>query len=46
MTKNLVAVVPVRKGSQRGKNKNFKPFCGKNLLIHKIEVLKKNKPNK
>ena len=41
MTKNLVAVVPVRKGSQRVKNKNFKPFCGKNLLIHKIEVLKK-----
>ena len=41
MTKNLVAVVPVRKGSQRVKNKNFKLFCGKNLLIHKIEVLKK-----
>ena len=41
MTKNLVAVVPARKGSQRVKNKNFKPFCGKNLLIHKIEVLKK-----
>ena len=41
MTKNLVAVVPVRKGSQRVKNKNFKPFYGKNLLIHKIEVLKK-----
>ena len=41
MTQNLVAVVPARKGSQRVKNKNFKPFCGKNLLIHKIEVLKK-----
>jgi len=41
MTKNLVAVVPVRKGSQRVKNKNFKSFCGKNLLIHKIETLKK-----
>ena len=41
MTKNLVAVVPARKGSQRVKNKNFKPFCGKNLLTHKIEVLKK-----
>ena len=41
MSKNLVAVVPVRKGSQRVKNKNFKPFCEKNLLIHKIEVLKK-----
>ena len=43
MIKNLVAVVPVRKGSQRVKNKNFKSFCGKNLLIHKIEVLKKIK---
>ena len=41
MTKNLVAVVPAREGSQRVKNKNFKPFCGKNLLIRKIEVLKK-----
>ncbi len=37
----IVAVVPVRKGSQRVKNKNFRPFGGKNLLIHKIEVLKK-----
>ena len=43
MVKNLVAVVPVRKGSQRVKNKNFKSFCGKNLLIHKIEILKKIK---
>tara|TARA_B110000114_G_C14962478_1_gene344946 strand:- start:68 stop:739 length:672 start_codon:yes stop_codon:yes gene_type:complete len=37
----LVAVVPIRKGSQRVKHKNFKPFGGKNLLIHKIEILKK-----
>ena len=43
MIKNLVAVVPVREGSQRVKNKNFKPFGGKNLLIHKIETLKKVK---
>ena len=43
MTKNLVAVVPVREGSQRVKNKNFRPFGGKNLLIHKIKVLKKIK---
>ncbi len=41
--KNLVAVVTVRKGSQRVKNKNFKLFAKKNLLIHKIEVLKKIK---
>jgi len=43
MKKNLVAVVTVRKGSQRVKNKNFKPFASKNLLIHKINVLKKLK---
>ena len=41
MKNNLVAVVTVRKGSQRVKNKNFKPFASKNLLIHKINVLKK-----
>ena len=39
--KNLVAVVPIRKGSQRVKHKNFRTFAKKNLLIHKIEVLKK-----
>ena len=43
MSKYLSAVITVRKGSQRVKNKNFKKFCGKNLLIHKIEVLKKVK---
>tara|TARA_Y100000992_G_C21239609_1_gene480026 strand:- start:515 stop:1180 length:666 start_codon:yes stop_codon:yes gene_type:complete len=37
----LVAVVPIRKGSQRVKRKNFRPFANKNLLIHKIETLKK-----
>ncbi len=41
--KNLVAVVTVRKGSVRVKNKNLKLFANKNLLIHKIEVLKKVK---
>ena len=39
--KKIVAVVPIRKGSQRVKNKNFKKFCGKNLLEHKIISLKK-----
>ena len=43
MKKNLVAVVTVRKGSQRVKNKNLKPFSKKNLLIHKILTLKKIK---
>jgi len=37
----LTTVLTVRKGSQRVKNKNFKPFCGKNLLSYKIEILKK-----
>ena len=37
----LTAVIPIRKGSQRVKGKNFKPFAKKNLLIHKIEILKK-----
>ena len=43
MIKQLSAVITVRKGSQRVKNKNFKKFAGKNLLIHKIEMLKKVK---
>ena len=43
MTKNLVAVITVRAGSQRVKNKNFKKFAGENLLIHKIKLLKKIK---
>ena len=37
----MKAVIPVRQGSQRVKNKNFKPFAGKSLLEHKIEVIKK-----
>jgi len=41
--KKIIAVVPIRKGSQRVKNKNFKHFAGKNLLIHKIDILKKIK---
>ena len=43
MTKNLVAVITVRAGSQRVINKNFKKFAGENLLIHKIKLLKKIK---
>ena len=41
MYKKLVAVVPIRKGSQRVKKKNFRPFGDKNLLTLKIEKLKK-----
>lgn len=36
----LTAVIPVRQGSQRVKNKNFKLFAGKSLLEHKIELTK------
>ena len=36
----LTAVVPVRAGSVRVKNKNIKPFAGSNLLKIKLEILK------
>lgn len=42
-TDKLVAVIPVRKGSQRVKNKNLKKFGDSNLLTIKIETLKKVK---
>ena len=38
--KKLTAVIPVRQGSQRVKNKNFRSFAGKSLLEHKIEIVK------
>lgn len=38
--KKLVAVIPVRAGSQRVIDKNFRPFAGKSLLEHKLEVIK------
>lgn len=38
--KKLVAVIPVRAGSQRVKDKNVRPFAGKSLLEHKLEVIK------
>ncbi len=43
MTKQLTAVIPIRKDSQRVINKNLRTFNNKNLLIHKIEKLKKIK---
>jgi N-acylneuraminate cytidylyltransferase len=36
----LTAVIPVRSGSQRVKNKNIKPFAGSNLLQIKLDILK------
>lgn len=42
MMKNydITAVIPVREGSRRLKNKNVAPFAGTNLLLNKIEQLK------
>jgi N-acylneuraminate cytidylyltransferase len=36
----ITAVIPVREGSRRLKNKNIAPFAGKNLLTYKISQLK------
>ena len=36
----LIAVVPVRTGSQRVKDKNIKPFANSNLLTLKLQTLK------
>lgn len=35
----MKAIIPVRKGSVRVKNKNVRPFCEKNILIYKIQQL-------
>jgi CMP-N-acetylneuraminic acid synthetase len=37
----ITAVIPIRKGSQRVKNKNLRTFCNTNLLELKINNLKK-----
>lgn len=39
----ITAVIPVREGSRRLKNKNVAPFAGTNLLINKINQLKQVK---
>lgn len=39
----ITAIIPVRAGSRRLKNKNVAPFAGTNLLLNKIEQLKKVK---
>lgn len=42
-SKRIVAVVPVRKGSQRVLSKNTRPFANSNLLELKLKVLKQVK---
>jgi len=39
----MTAIIPVREGSTRLKNKNVAPFAGTNLLLHKIQQLKQVK---
>lgn len=40
LKRKLVAVIAVRAGSRRVKNKNIRPFGDSNLLVHKIRQLK------
>ncbi len=41
--RKITAVIPVRAGSTRLKNKNIAPFAGTNLLVNKINQLKQVK---
>lgn len=41
--KEITAIIPVRAGSTRLKNKNIAPFAGTNLLVHKIHQLQEVK---
>ena len=43
MEKTITAIVPVKGNSSRLPNKNILPFGGSNLLLYKIEQLKKVK---
>ena len=40
MSKNVIAMVPVRAGSTRVPNKNIRPFGSTNLLQLKLKLLK------
>ena len=40
-TGKVVAIIPIRKGSVRVKNKSVRPFCDTNLLDIKIKTLLK-----
>ena len=41
--RTITAIIPVRAGSTRLKNKNVAPFAGTNLLINKINQIKQVK---
>ena len=41
--KDIIAVIPVRKGSVRVPNKNTRPFGNTTLLELKINILKRTK---
>ena len=41
--REITAIIPVRAGSTRLKNKNIAPFAGTNLLVHKIHQLQEVK---
>lgn len=41
MEKTITAIVPVKGNSSRLPNKNILPFGDSNLLLHKIEQLKR-----
>ena len=41
MDQEIVALIPVREGSQRVKNKNFRPFANEKSLMHlKIRLVR------
>lgn len=41
MSIDITAVIPVREGSRRLRNKNLAPFSGQPLLVHKIRQLRR-----
>lgn len=43
MLKDLICIIPARKGSKRIKQKNYKLFCEKPIIHHTITKLKKAK---
>mgnify|MGYP003636194838 FL=1 len=43
MKKNICALIAVRAGSKRVKNKNIRPFANKSLLEIKINTIKQVK---